>query len=82
MPMVTAPTAFHMVATNTMVCKMALLRLSPNTPTKVKVAKRPAPDDREPENKPMSIMQTAPKSVRESGRCSKVFDPNPFFSNE
>ena len=62
-PIVTAPTAFQMVATKTMVCMIALFSSSPNTPARVRVAKRPAPDERDPENMPIRQMHRVPISV-------------------
>lgn len=43
---------------------MALFSSSPKTVTKVMVVKSPAPDDKEPEKRPIIQMVRAPNKVR------------------
>lgn len=62
-PTVIAPTAFHIVATKIIVCMIALLSSKPNTPTKVNVANRPAPEESDPENMPIIRIHMVPRMV-------------------
>ena len=62
-----------------MVCKMALLRSNRKIETKVRVAKSPAPDDKDPENNPTAIIANVPAKTRSLERSGLAFDPNCFL---
>ena len=47
--------------------------------TKVSVAKRPAPEDKDPENKPTAIIANVPAKTRSLERSGLAFDPNCFL---
>ena len=79
-PTVIAPMAFQIVATKIMVCMMAFFSSRPNTPAKVRVENRPAPEDKEPENKPTRKINTAPIIFLCRERCSIVLAPNDFLN--
>ena len=64
-----------------MVCIMARFNSSPKTPTKVKVAKRPAPEDNEPENIPTQNKSSVPTTTLVVERFSSVLLPKPFLNN-
>ena len=78
-PTVMAPTAFQMVATKIIVCMMAFLSSKPNTPTRAKVANKPAPEDKDPENIPIKNRQRQPRTTLNLERFSISLLPKLFF---
>ena len=78
-PMVKAPTAFQSVATKIMEWRMEDFRSSRNTPTMTSVAKRPAPEEREPEKSPTRKMSAAPVMFLSRERSPGTGSPKPFL---